>query len=519
MNQDATTGHGSKRTDTLILLLILALASFLRFYRLDDQSLWYDEAYTASVTDPAMGGLPYIWSSGPIAYMPPLHHTLVYLSRLLGTGEAFIRLPSVVVGILTVLVVYLLGCYCFNKRVGALSALVISVSTFHVYYSQEARSYALLMLCATASTYFLFRAIREHCRPWWAAYAVLVAMGLYTHLYMAFVILVQNTYLLSQWRVGRVSIRAWLVSQAVSFIPFLPWLVVNADFYWLLYRGASSANGSWGRDLWMPPATPGLPVTILRDFFSGRPFSPDFTTTLSPVSIGPDWFAPVASLLASEAFALAICLPILFVGFRRLRGQQEAGNYAEFIGLTILMPLILMFVISFRTRLLASRYISFALPSLFILLGLGLDLIRSQKVRALLLAGIIAANGVGLVNYYFNTDHQRDPWRDAARVIQESEKPGDVVFASSGIILVATDYYYKGRAPVFGIGGQFLDSRDEAWRLMKGAMVGGTRAWLIAWMDGGLSATYRDALREHCQGTWSRDFKSIALYFYQTCAP
>jgi mannosyltransferase len=508
----------TERRDTVILLLILALAALLRFYRLDYQSLWYDEAYTASVTDPATSSLSYIWSSGPVAYMPPLHHTLVYLSRLLGTGEAFIRLPSVIAGILTVLVVYLAGCYCFNKRVGLLSSLVVSVSTFHVYYSQEARAYSLLMLFAIASTYCLLRATRENRQSRWVAYAVLVAMGLYTHLYMAFVILVQNIYLLWQWREEHISGLAWCASQAMAAIPFLPWLLQYASYFWETYRGAASANGSWGRDLWMPASTPDLFATVLREFFSGRPFSPDLSSTLDVMSIGPDWFRPVASLLASAPFAVAFCLTLILFGFWRLRRQGDAGNYAVLLCLSVLMPLFLMYLIGFRTRILATRYISFAFPSFFILLGLGLGVIRNRKLRILLLAALVVANVIGLANYYFNPDFQRDPWREAAQLLQERALPGDVVFVSTDTITVAVDYYYHGTARI-GLTNPFHGDKNGAWTLMNSAMAGGTRAWVVAWMDAGLSTVYGDALREHCQSLEHQQLRLIRVDLYASCAP
>jgi mannosyltransferase len=103
MASEDAAGPDTRRADTITTLVIVALAAFLRLYRLDYQSLWYDEAYTASVTDPATSSLSYIWSGGPVAYMPPLHHTLVYLFRVtLGSGEWALRLPSVLAGILTV---------------------------------------------------------------------------------------------------------------------------------------------------------------------------------------------------------------------------------------------------------------------------------------------------------------------------------------------------------------------------------------------------------------------------------
>jgi 4-amino-4-deoxy-L-arabinose transferase-like glycosyltransferase len=358
MNQDGPTRAISNRRDAVILLLILALAAFLRLFRLDYQSLWYDEAYTAYVTDPATVGLSYIWSSGPVAYMPPLHHTLVYLSRLVGTGEASLRLPSVLAGIFTIVLIYLTAKYCFNRRVAAFASLIATVSTFQVYYSQEARAYSLLMLLSIASTYCLVRALREKRRAWWLAYVICAALGMYTHLYMAFVLLAQNIYLLMEYEAKRVTGRAWILSQILPFLLFLPWLITYAVYYGEVFLGAAGVDERAFRESWMPPPHQALPITILGIFFYGRSF--DIAPIVRIANFGlellPDLTWPV------EAIHRVVVPYLLFaaIALWRLRDQGASRRYGILFGVMLLAPLLLMFVISFQTRILNDRYFSFA---------------------------------------------------------------------------------------------------------------------------------------------------------------
>jgi mannosyltransferase len=254
MKAELDTRHGSKPIDAVVPGLILTFAAFLRLFRVDYQSLWYDEAYTASVTDPAATSLAYIWSGGPVAYMPPLHHSLVYLSRLaLGAGEWALRFPSALAGILTIALIYLTAKYCFNRRVAAFASLIAAVSAFHVYYAQEARAYSLLMLLSIASTYCLVRAMREKRPAWWLAYMLFAALGMYTHLYMAFALLAHNVYLLMEWEAKRVSGRTWVLSQALPILIFAPWLLSYAGYVRETIEGASSVYQTATRDLSTTP--------------------------------------------------------------------------------------------------------------------------------------------------------------------------------------------------------------------------------------------------------------------------
>jgi mannosyltransferase len=517
MIRDETAGAGTKRRDAVILLLIVALAAFLRFYRLDYQSLWYDEAYTASVTDPATVGLSYIWGSGPVAYMPPLHHTLVYLSRLLGTGEASLRLPSVLAGILTVVLIYLTAKYCFNRRVATFASLIATVSTFHVYYSQEARAYSLLMLLSIASTYFLVRALREKRPVWWLAYMICAALGLYSHLYMAFVLLAQNVYLLMEWEAKRVSRRAWILSQIVPFVLFSPWLVQYAVYYQEMLLGTSGAYERATRDFWIPPPYWNLPLATLGVFFHGWSF--DLTPIARAANAGPASLPVVTWLEGAVNHLIAPYLLLTAVALWRLRDRSESRRYGILFGMMLLAPLLLMFAISFKTRILHERYFSFAYPYFCVLLALGIDTFKGRGVKTLLLAGIIAVNAASLANYFYDPLQQRDPWREVARLIEKSARPTDAVFVCCSEAQIALNYYYSASPAATGLTVPFRGAPSESWPFLQAIMAGRTRAWLIVQIDWGLSGVYSDAMREHCQRTDQRQFNSIRLDLYESCGP
>ena len=144
----------------LALLAILLLAFALRVYRLDSQSLWYDEAVTAKVASQGIGELTR-WTADDI--QPPLYYyAAAGWLRLAGRGEWALRFPSAFFGTLTVPLMWAVALRLFGRgrsgRVAALAAaLLTALSPLYVYYAQEARMYTLLTFLGLLAGYALLQ--------------------------------------------------------------------------------------------------------------------------------------------------------------------------------------------------------------------------------------------------------------------------------------------------------------------------------------------------------------------------
>ena len=129
-----------KQPHVWVLLGILVLAALLRFYKIDAQSLWYDEGNSARIAERS---LQLIVEGAAGAIHPPLYYiVLKYWRALFGEGEAALRSFSALCGVLTVWFAYLIGRDLFRRRVGLIAAFLLAVAPFAVYYGQEARMYA-----------------------------------------------------------------------------------------------------------------------------------------------------------------------------------------------------------------------------------------------------------------------------------------------------------------------------------------------------------------------------------------
>lgn len=127
----------TKTRGVLLLLLILALASFLRIYDLGAESIWLDEAHSATVSSQDFASVIAGAASGqhpPLYFVTP--HSWI---NLFGSSEVSLRAMSAMFGILSVLIIYWVRCVLFKRRVSLISSLLSSISLFHIRYSQKIR--------------------------------------------------------------------------------------------------------------------------------------------------------------------------------------------------------------------------------------------------------------------------------------------------------------------------------------------------------------------------------------------
>src|SRR5207245_8184433 len=102
-------------------------------------------------------------------------------ARVGGDSEVVLRTPSALAGVLTVVYAYKLGRTLYTPAVGLLSGLLIATMFFPVWYSQEARPYAFMMLLTTAQILYAYRSVRESRARDWLGLAVATVLGLYNH--------------------------------------------------------------------------------------------------------------------------------------------------------------------------------------------------------------------------------------------------------------------------------------------------------------------------------------------------
>lgn len=177
------------------LVILTAVAALLRFLTLGTQSYWYDEAITVELVQrpfhAMLGALPTSEST------PPLYYVLAWIwSRMFGTGETGLRSLSAVLGTLTVPATYAAAQALVSRRSALFAAALVAVSPFLVWYSQEARAYALLVLLGALSLVPLRRAMRPRAGRALAAWALVAGLALTTHYFALFLVAAEALWLL-----------------------------------------------------------------------------------------------------------------------------------------------------------------------------------------------------------------------------------------------------------------------------------------------------------------------------------
>ncbi len=159
---------------SLLLLLFIALAFARGVYGLGSQSLWWDESLSLQR---ANYDLPLVLSNEIVLTdtsrqvvtfdnHPPLYFLLLHLVvRLAGQSEFALRFPSLAFSVLTVPLLYAVGKYLSNQRVGLLAALFGAISPLYLWYSHEARMYTMLTFLGLLSFYSLLRILTQYQRP------------------------------------------------------------------------------------------------------------------------------------------------------------------------------------------------------------------------------------------------------------------------------------------------------------------------------------------------------------------
>src|ERR1017187_7205575 len=156
--------------ELIFVAAIFAVGLGLRLHGVSEPSIWLDEA--VSWTQARLGFAEMIRATATDNY-PPLHNIVLhFVIRFFGDSEAALRLPSAIFGALNILAIYWLGRSLRCRAAGSLGAVLLAFSGFHIWYSQEARPYALLALAATVFVTSVLLSLQTGRIRWYVVSAV-----------------------------------------------------------------------------------------------------------------------------------------------------------------------------------------------------------------------------------------------------------------------------------------------------------------------------------------------------------
>lgn len=424
-----------KRPDILLLYIALLLGGFLRFYRLGYQSIWGDEAltlqvYTVGRTFPEL--LANIWHKG---FHPPLYFLIAHYWYLLGQSEFMLRFPSAVFGVAAIPVMYLVTRRLFGNMAAGVSALLIAIVPFHVWYSQEARMYSLQALLILASTLFFLRAWESRKPLDFALYALMTILGLFTQMGTVFLLAAQMAFVLGasirDWRKSA----SWLGVQAIVMLAFVPWIL-----RFMAHKSVANI-GSIGFESQSGPLQLGYGIYTFSVGYSLGPSVASLHVLSTDKIIHR--YLPVL-LVSALAFGLLFILGLIHA--------YRTSRFGFWFVLTQLgVPLMLILAASLLPGVgLTPRYLTVVVVPYWIILSLGL--IRSASgAKAVLPVMAVILIGFSLRNHYFRPEYAKQDMRSAVSTVNRQAVPGDVIIISSVELGGPFLYYFQRRdIPYFG---------------------------------------------------------------------
>ncbi|MCC6906262.1 MAG: glycosyltransferase family 39 protein [Anaerolineae bacterium] len=484
------------------LLLILLAGFALRLHLLGAANVWWDEAYSVWL---ARRPLPELARITAFDVHPLLYYTLLHgWIRLAGQSELAVRFISLIAGVLTLALAYRLGASVLSREAGALGALLLAVSRFHIWWSQEARMYVFAACWATLALWLLARQVRLRERPFrvrlggWIAFALALAAGMYT-LYLAGLVLVAASgaalILLVVRRVRWRWAVEWALAQVAALILYLPWAVYALD--------------------------------KIRSQAAGAEFSPDAAFSVYALLLAAGISTDIGRYLwLILPYGLLLIAALIWIGLKR---RPEA--LALLLPAVLIPPLIVfgLTVIDWRFYRPApeARYFLLFAPAAMLLPAALIDGLRRWRNGAgLLILLPLLTVAAWSASQHYTARYLRDQWKSAAQVLAAYARPDDAVLMVSGdrYPLFLYEYERIDGPPARAVpDGAPLLTAENVEAQMAQAAGGAERVWLVgieagiqdpdglarAWLD----AHYRPAL------SVNYDYNALVLYTIDGAQP
>ncbi len=454
------------------VILILLLATGLRFYGLDAQSFWNDEGNTARLVErPAH--LVIEGAAGDVH--PPGYYLLLWVWRALaGESEFALRSYSALIGILTVAIVAATAQRAGGRPVAWSAALIMAIHPLSVYYSQEARMYAQLggvsALTLWLASLLLERVPRSSGRRQGLStvlsLAVCIAAGLYTQYAYLFALVGLNLAFGLTWVSGtsqdRRTLGSWVLAHLIGGALFLPWA-----------PNALRASG------WRPP-----------DLSGGAALPSLIQTLLVGIT--------VPERIPAGLFGAVGLLGFLAL-FVSLRAQDSTKRFVIWaaVAMALVPPAVIAAAGIYRPAYL--KFLMVSVAPLAVALAVSLEVPRRSgaatgrrrqrlsRVRwalgLMLVATLVPAHIGSLRNLYTDPAYKRDDYRGLAALIREEGRAGDAILLSAPNQWEVFTYYYEGPLPVYPAPYRPTEAEAEPWVESRVSQHQGGRLYVLFWGD------------------------------------
>jgi mannosyltransferase len=398
------------------LALILVLATILRLYHLDFQSLWMDEIYTMNVSNPKNSFATIISEVNQKEGFPYLYFILIKIFLgVFGYTGLVARSFSAILGIISVYLIYKLGKEVYCKKTGLYAALLLTFSEFAIYYSQEARPYSFYLFGSILVFYGFVRFLKTPNLQNAIFYGLLAGLLLNIS-FFGFVILLSHAFIVLSYffiilKEDRLNfIKNSTISGIITLVMFAPnYLKIKT----LLCLKAG----------WIPPPSSESLQLVFKELLSSSEITLFIFVTL---------FLNYVIVIFKEKETMSI---------------EENINNKKVFSFVLLFSWIFTYIIVFllksylNSSILVSRYLTCLLPALLLIIAISINEIKNTKIRFLTFLCLISFMWINtdIVRKYYDIPNKTQ-YRESSNFVLENNKNNNDVYTNQ---MYWFNYYFS----------------------------------------------------------------------------
>jgi 4-amino-4-deoxy-L-arabinose transferase-like glycosyltransferase len=428
------------RVALALLLLFVAILTRLPGF---NESLWYDEVWY-SLFNLDGEGLRRVVSNNQ---HPPLYPVMMRgWMEIFGDSEIAVRLPSLLLGLASLGVLFALTRAWFGRGTAFLATLLMALSPVHIWHSQENKNNMLLLFATLLTVYGLQRAWAHNRRRDWILFVVSAIPALWTSHFALWVV---SACFLWLWlevirHPGHLPLARIAGSTVVVGLGCLPVL-------WILLH-----NDGPGPIPYLRPFTPAEVYKLLLIYLSHG----NTLRTLSP-------YAPLSGILKQHwgfflidgLFALLLGAGLFFAARQWIRHWKAAGNRSVpdpagtglLLSYFLVPPVALLAASLLYSTVYIERAMIILLPPFLILLSHGVMSLPRPRWRTVAVIALLAAHVVSLANLWVV---KRDAWTvykpnpDWRSFVRDLKEDGERTVVITSCETLGLDYYLEGSGSI-----------------------------------------------------------------------
>lgn len=405
----------TESTYNYALLLIITIAFLLRLGAISTRPIWYDEAFAILFAEKGLQAMV-VGTLTPVSGGAADVHPLAYYLGLnawmsvLGESLVAVRLLSVLFGLFTIIIIYLLAYSLAGERMALVTALFLALSPFQIHYAQEIRMYALLVFLLATATLTLWLGMQVGRWYWWLLFSISVALAQYTHNLAVFYTLplALTPILARKWK----SLRYLIAAGLFAIVLYLPWLLQLPGQFEKVQQS-----------YWTTSPNVGRLVTTFISFATNLPL--------------PASWLPIALFITF--FLLFLAGWQTFKAYRQKIPHYWVGLWLSYL---VFIPVLLLFAVSQWQPVYIERGL-IASGALFVV-WLSWVITETKKpwlVQGVLILLMITAFSIGYYQHIVYRGFPYGPYPEIVQHLRASSSGQDVILHSNKLTMLPAYYY------------------------------------------------------------------------------